>query len=166
MKCLCCKATFEDQYSLREHYVTQHGVDKNNDFLKKLFTKERFFAPRNCFCCKHFYLNRRDEKNHNFLAHYQQGGSRPGEDKPIERRYFDENLDRFCINFSKHVNYNFPDSQGLISNFLRVFENVFILQPNLSRVWFKCSFTIINHQTATCVRFVEVTTGHQKLGAH
>ena len=68
MKCLCCKATFEDQYSLREHYVTQHGVDKNNDFLRKLFTKERFFATRNCFCCKHFYLNRRDEKNHNFLA--------------------------------------------------------------------------------------------------
>ena len=110
MKCLCCNSSFEDQNSLREHCVTQHGVDENNYFYKKLFTKDKFFTPKKCFRCEHFCLNRSDEKNHNFLAHYQQGGSRPVEDKPIERRYFDENLQRFCINFSQHGDhYNFSD---------------------------------------------------------
>ena len=110
MKCLCCNSSFEDQNFLREHCVTQHGVDENNYFYKKLFTKDKFFAPKKCFRCEHFCLNRSDEKNHNFLAHYQQGGSRPVEDKPIERRYFDENLQRFCINFSQHGDhYNFSD---------------------------------------------------------
>ena len=65
---------------------------------------------------------------------------------------------RFCINFSKHGDhYNFSDSQGPVSDFLMVFENVFIPQPNLSRVRFKCSFTIINHQPAPRVGFVEGT---------
>ena len=90
MKCLCCNAFFEDRNSLREQYVTQHCVHENNYFFKKLFTRDRFFAPRKCLGCEHFCLNRRDEKGHNFLAHYQQGGSHPVEDKPIERRYFDE----------------------------------------------------------------------------
>ena len=38
-----------------------------------------------------------------------------------------------------------------------VFENVFIPQPNLSRVRFKCSFTIINDQPTPRVGFVEGT---------
>ena len=134
--------------------------------FKETIYKGKVFCYQKLFLLQTFLPEQKRWKKPQLSCYYQQGGSRPVEDKPIERRYFDENLDRFCINFSKHVNYNFPDSQGLISNFLRVFENVFILQPNLSRVWFKCSFTIINHQTATCVRFVEVTTGHQKLGAH
>ena len=135
MKCLCCNKSFEEENFLRDQYVTSHGVDENNYFFKKLFTKDRFFAPRKCFRWEHFCLNRRDEKNHNFLVHYQQGGSRPVEDKPIERKYFDENLQRFCINFSQQGDhYDFFDSQELVSDFLTVFENVFILRPNLSRV--------------------------------
>ena len=67
-------------------------------------------------------------------------------------------MQRFCINFSQHGDhYNFSDSQGLVSDFLTVFENVFIPQPNLNRVRFKCSFTIINRQPAPRVGFVEVT---------
>ena len=159
MKCLCCNPSFEDQNSLRERYVTQHGVDENSYFFKKLITKDRFFTPRKCFHWKHFCLKRRDEKNHNLLAHCPVG------ENSIERRYFDEKLQRFCINISQHGDhYNFSDSQGLASDFLTVFENVFIPQPNHSRVRFKCSFKIINRQPAPRAGFLEVTdsrTGRQ-----
>ena len=74
-------------------------LTKTITFFKKLFTEDRSFAPRKCFRYINFYLHRRDEKNHNFLARYQQGSNRPVENKPIERRYLDENLQRFCINF-------------------------------------------------------------------
>ena len=68
------------------------------------------------------------------------------------------NLQRFCINFCQHGDYyNFSDSQGLVSDFLTVFENAFIPQPNLSRVQFKCSFTIINRQPTPLAKLVELT---------
>ena len=48
-------------------------------------------------------------------------------------------------------------NKALYLIFLTVFENDFIPQPNLSRVRFKCSFTIINCHPAPRVGFVEVT---------
>ena len=51
----------------------------------------------------------------------------------------------------------FPINKALYLIFLTVFENDFIPQPNLSRVRFKCSFTIINCHPAPRVGFVEVT---------
>lgn len=54
----------------------------------------------------------------NFLGHYQQGGSQPVEDKLIERRYFDETLQRLCINISQcGDHYKFSDSQSLVFDF-------------------------------------------------
>ena len=85
MKCLCCHQSFEDQFSLKEHYAVSHGVDQNNYLFRKLFTRDVVFAPRQCFHCDYFYLNRRNEKNYNFLEHYQQGSSHPVKDKPIKK---------------------------------------------------------------------------------
>ena len=40
MKCLCCNQSFDDQFSLKEYYLTCHNVDENNYFFGKLFTRE------------------------------------------------------------------------------------------------------------------------------
>ena len=113
--------------------------------------------PRKYFRCDYFCLNKRDEKNHIFLAH-QMGGRQPIEDKSLKKTFFHENLQRYCINFSKHEGYyDFYDSRKLADDFLTVFENVFILRSNLRRVCFKCSFTIINRQPAPKTGFVEIT---------
>ena len=79
--------------------------------------------PRKRFCCNYFCLDRRDKKNHNFVAYYQMGGRQPTEDKPLKKKnFFDENLQRYCINFSEHGDYyDFYDSRELVSDFLTVF---------------------------------------------
>ena len=95
-------ADFFDQSSLKNHYLPQHNVDENNHFFKKPFSRDRVFVARKCFRCDHFCVNSRDEKTHNFLSHYEQGGRQPVEDKPLKRTFFDENLQRYCIDFSEH----------------------------------------------------------------
>ena len=95
MKCLYCDRSFADQQSLKNHYVDFHNIDENNHFVKKLFTRDNVFVPRKCICCNYFYINRRDEKNHNFLSHYHLGGRQPTEDNPLKKIFFDENLKRF-----------------------------------------------------------------------
>ena len=60
------------------------------------------------------------------------GGRQPIEDKPLKKAFFDENLLRYCINCSEHGDYyNFYDSREFVSDFLTVFENVFVPWPNL-----------------------------------
>ena len=64
--------------------------------------------------------------------HYQMGGSQPIEDKPIRKTYLNENLQWFCITFSKHGNnYDLYDSREIVSEFFSVFENVFVPQTTL-----------------------------------
>ena len=66
-------------------------------------------------------------------------------------------MQRYCIILSEHGDYyTFYDSRELVSDFLAVFENVFVPRPNLRRVCFKCSFTIINRQHAPRTRFIEI----------
>ena len=89
-KCVCCTESFENFVDLKNHYINYHGVDENN-FFKKLFTKNINFCPRKYFWCEYFCTSRRDEKNHNFLFHYQPGGRQPIE-KPIKIVKFDKNL--------------------------------------------------------------------------
>ena len=147
MKCLCCDEVFNNQYFLKDHYVNSHSVDENNYFFRKVFAGDRFFASRKSFRCDHYCLNRREEKDHNFLVNYQMGGRQPIEDKPITKTYLDGKLQRFCITSSEHGDrYDFYDSQEIVSEFLTVFENVFVRRADLRRVRFKCSFTIINRQ--------------------
>ena len=125
-------------------------------FFKKLFTRNRNFCLGKCFQCYYFCINRSDEKNHNFLFHYQQGGRELIEDKPIKIVKYDENLQQFYINFNEHSDYyDFFDSRSIISDFLTVFENNFV-QRNGVVLLFKCSFTIINCQPSPRVGFVDI----------
>ena len=72
-------------------------------------------------------MNRRDEKKHNFISHYQLGGRQPAEDKPLQKTFFDQNFQRYCIDFAEHnTDYNFHDSRELVSDFLIVCENMFV----------------------------------------
>ena len=67
-------------------------------------------------------------------------------------------MQRYGIAFSEHGDYyDSYDSREIVSEFLTVFENVFVPRPNLRRVCFKCSFVIINHQPAPRTGFVEIT---------
>ena len=158
MKCLCCDQSFANQQSLKNHYVEFHNVDENNHFFRKLFTRDNVFVPRKCFRCDYFCINRRDEKNHNFLTHYQLGGRRPIEDKSLKKTLFDENLKRYCIIFLEHGTfYNFYSSREAVLEFLTVFENNYILNADLRQSRFKCSFTIINQQPAPRDGFSEIT---------
>lgn len=83
----------------------------------------------------HFCFNGIDEKTHNFLLHYQQEGRLPIEDKPLNRTYFDENLQKYWINLSEHgKTYDFYDSKDIVSAFLTVFDNNFIPRQNLRKI--------------------------------
>ena len=149
MKCLCCNQSFANQF---------HNVDENNHLFRKLFMRNNNFVPRKCFCCDCFCINRRDEKNHNFLAHYQLGGRQPTEDKYLKKTFFDENSKRYCINFLKHGTfYNFYNSREAVSEFLTVFYNNYTPNADLRQSRFKCSFMIINQQTAPRDGFAEIT---------
>ena len=60
--------------------------------------------------------------------------------------------------FAKHSNYyHYFDSQEIVSEPLKVFRNNFVLRPSLSRISFKCVFTIINRQPSLAVGSVELT---------
>ena len=77
----------------------------------------------------------------------------------MKKTYFDENLQKFCINFDEHGrHYHFFNAREVVSEFLTVFENIFILRSNLRQVSFKCTFIIVNCQPAPRVGFVELPT--------
>ena len=158
MKCLCCDANFEGLDLLKQRYVEVHGVDENNYFFRKLFTRDEYFCPRSSFRCEYFCLNDRDEKIHNFREHYQQGGTLPAEDKPVNITNFERDLQRYCITFNEHgENYDFYDPPEIISEFFVAFQKNFIPRQNLKPVLLKCTFTIINRQPPLNAGFVEVT---------
>ena len=94
MNCLSCEQSFANQQLLKNCYGEFHNVDENNHFFRKLFMRDNVFIPRKRFRCDCFCINRREEKNRNFLTHYQLGGRRPIEGKPLKKTFFDENLKR------------------------------------------------------------------------
>ena len=88
-----------------------HGVDENNYFFRKLFTTDKAFCPKKCFRCEYFCHDGRDEKIHNFLEHYQLGGTLPTEEKPLKKTYFDRDLQKYQITFSELADfYDFYNS--------------------------------------------------------
>ena len=159
MTYLCYQQSFDNQDCLKKHFISQHNIDRDNYFFQKLFTRHKHFILRKCFRCEYFHYNGREEKLNNFLSHYQQGGRPPAEDKPFNKIYFDENLQKYCITFDEHSNYHdFFNSQEIVSESLQVFENNFVPRLNLSRVNFKCTFMLINQQLAPAVGFAEFTS--------
>ena len=130
-----------------------HNVDENNHFFRKLFTRDNVFIPRKCFHCDHFCINRRNEKNHNFLSQHQLGGRQPTEEKPRKKTFLDENFKSYCVNFLEHWSfYNFYNSREVVLEFLTVFENNFIPNADLRQSRFKCSFTIVNQEMVLLLR--------------
>ena len=112
--------------------------------------------PRKCFRCHHFCFGRRDKKKSQL--YFSIPIRLPTEDKPMKKTYFDENFQKFCINFDEHGrHYNFFDAREVVSEFLNVFENMFIRRLNHKQVSFKCTFTIVNCQPARRVEFAEIT---------
>ena len=141
--------SFANQQSLKNHYVEFYDVDEIKHFYRKLFTKDNVFVPIKCFRCDYFCINRREKKNHNFLTHYQLGGRQPIEDKPLKNTLFDENLKRYCTDFSEHGTFhNFYNFREAVPEFLKVFENNYTPNADLRQSSFKCSFTIVNQQPA------------------
>ena len=53
--------------------------------------------------------------------------------------------------------YNFFNAREVVSNFLTVFDNMFVPRPNLRQVSFKSTFTIVNCQPARKVGLAEIT---------
>lgn len=66
-------------------------------------------------------------------------------------------MQKFCITFDERGrHYNFFDSREVVSDFLTVFENMFISRPNLKQVSFKCTFIIVNLLPVPKTRFAEI----------
>ena len=136
---------------------TQCG--RKQSFFSKIFTRDRAFMPKKCFRWEHFCWNGREEKSHNFLLHNEQGGRPPVEGRPLNRTYFDEDLQKYWVNYSEHSqHYDFFELRKIVSDFLTVFEEIFLPRIVLREVRFKCSFTLINQQPPTERGFIELTS--------
>ena len=119
MKCLLFTRNFEDKNSLQSHYIETHGVNSTNWFFKALFKKKnksKFFV-RKCYRCNEIFTSQNQEKNHNFVKHYQKGGQIPIEYKPIETN-IRQTIKNFSMKFDKHQNsYDFADPISLQEEF-------------------------------------------------
>ena len=101
---------------------------------------------KKCLRCDEILLNGIYEKEHNFLKHYQEGGSLPIELKPINRSVLDRNLQKFSINFDEHSNsYDFTNGKKFPVEFLNVFDTKFNTSGD-EKFIFKCPFILINYQ--------------------
>ena len=143
MRCPYCGLNFED---ILNHYITHHNINSNNYLFKQLFEKVNNFFIKNCLRCDEILLNGIHEKEHNFLKHYQEGGSLPIELKPINRTILDRNLQKFSTKFDEHSDsYDFANGKKLPVEFLNVFNTKFNSSVD-EKFIFKCLFIIINYQ--------------------
>ena len=106
------------------------------------------------FNCNETFCRCRELKNHNFLKHYQTGGRRPIENRPINVFRRENFLTIFSINFVQHSNfYNFFNSEETVDNFLSVVENNFVPAENVE---VQGSFSLINYQPPESEFSVEI----------
>ena len=84
MRCLYCGVQLQHQNSLKSHYKLFHKINTSNWFFKALFEENKGdFFSRKCYHFEKFLTSRLEEKQHNFLEHYQNGGEIPMEHRPI-----------------------------------------------------------------------------------
>ena len=57
------------------------------------------------FQMRGFFVTEKEEKIHNFLNHYEQGGSLPTEFKPMKKVRYDASLEKYSININEHARY-------------------------------------------------------------
>ena len=108
MKCLYYSQHFEEKNLPKIHYENKHKVNSANYYFKALFgqKKDKFFN-RKCYRCESFLTSEREEKEHNFLNHYQKGGEIPLKNRPIIKRN-DGTITKFEICYDDHKNsYDF-----------------------------------------------------------
>ena len=113
-----------------------------------MFTEDRNFFARKCYRCDDFNFNDAQEKIHNFLKHYQEGGSRPTEAKPLNKTIIEHDFVKYGINYDDHsADYDFTDGMGLVEDFVHVFDRKFNSSGG-KKLIFKFSFIIVNYQPA------------------
>ena len=145
MKCLLCSSVFNVEKDLFEHYVSFHNIDETNWFFKKLFNLKNSKILRKCLRCDEFILDKKSKADHDFLQHYNEGKSRPFEDKPLDIKILRSNIIIYSIDFHKHQNdYNFFDSEKCLQDFLDNCKYKF-KNTNVQKT-IKCSFVIQNKQ--------------------
>ena len=87
----------------------------------------------------------REEKEHNFLFHFQKGGTTPLEDHPIIKRN-GRTIIKFEIRYDDHKNsYDFEHPVKLVEDFLGVVDIKFITEGKQELI-IKSSFPILNYQ--------------------
>ena len=84
----------------------------------------------------------------NFLKHYQEGGSRPAEAKPLNKTIIERDFAKYGINYDYHSDdYDFTDGMGLVEDFINAFDKNFNSSSD-QKLILRCSFIIVNYQPA------------------
>ena len=103
MKCLLCNLSFSIEDTLRNHYILQHLVNKNDVYFKDLFAPDTNY--RGCDICMIDFNNSRSRKNHMFLFHYNQmGGNRGNQQLPVNILKRGP-IKYFTISYNQHKNF-------------------------------------------------------------
>ena len=90
----------------------------------------------------------REEKKHNFLFHFQKGGTIPLENRPIIKRN-DGTIIKFEIRYDEHKNsYDFEHPVNLVEDFFGVVEIKFVKNGKQEFI-IKSSFAILNYQPSS-----------------
>ena len=88
-------------------------------------------------------ISEKEEKKHNFLFHFQKGGTILLEDRPIIKRN-DGIIIKFEIRYDEHKNsYDFEHPVKLVEDFFGVADIKFVTDGKHEFI-IKSSFTIIN----------------------
>ena len=118
MKCLLCDSEFLLVEALKDHYVYQHSIDRNDIYFKDLFSPDTIL--KRCDFYHVEFENCRRKKNHMFLCHYgyqQIGGSRGNDQLPlnISRR---GPITYYSISYAQHKNFYYFFSSEIVEDFL------------------------------------------------
>ena len=131
---------------MKSHYKLFHKINTSNWFFQALFEENKgdFFCGK-CYRCEKFLTNRLEEKQHNFLEHYQKGREIPLEHRPIIKKN-DGTITKFEIQYEKHKNsFDFKHPVKLVEDFFAVVDIKFVTDGK-KKLIIKSSFAIQNYQ--------------------
>ena len=135
-----CLSSFHDNKlfnKLFKHYVDFHNIKTTSYLLKTLFeTDDKSIFKRKCNICDEIFHTEREIKNHNFLKHFQIGGS---QDKPLNvlKR---QGFIIYSINFEQHnADYDFYNSEKIVDELLEAVDKKFMVGD---QVEVQCAFSL------------------------
>ena len=143
MKCVLCQ--YDNKLNdLKEHYIKEHNVDKNNVFFKRLIRQKKdVFHWKKCNYCNEFVLKKVE---HDFLKHYGRGFTAKDDDDnvPIINTIVG-GIRKFEITFKEHASdYDFFDPIAVVDKFLDEVKRS--VQRFNSDVLIRAGFSIENIQ--------------------